>query len=210
MKRDTVSGTLLIAGALAGLLVMMHHPTGHAMMTGAGDGHMARLNVFVHGLALVMMPVVFLGLLGAARRLAPSELATAALVAFGFGTVAVMGAAIASGFVATDLIVGEGGIGTSRDALLAYTHLWNQGFAHVFVAADSIGILLLSAAILRTGRIGRLAGAVGLVVGAGILIAVAAGLHLDVHGFGLVTIARSAWLAVLGALLSRGAEPARA
>ncbi len=129
-------------------------------------------------------------------------------MAFGLGTVALMGAALASGFVATDLLQ-SGWDPPLLGAFGEYTHFWNQAFAHVFVTADSIGILLLSIAIIATGRIGRPAGVVGLVVGAGILIAAARGLRLDVHGFGMLTFARSAWLLVLGVMLSRGAEPAR-
>lgn len=206
MKRDTVNGTLLIASSLSFVLVMMHHPTGHGIA--AGGGHMAHVNVLVHSLALAMTPVMFLGLLGAARRLAPSELAVAAMVGFGFGAVAVMGAAMASGFVATDVMLGK--IGGDEHALMEYTHAWNQAFARVYVVADSIAIVLLSLAILRTGRIGRLAGVLGLLVGAGILAALTFGVALDVQGFGMMTFARAAWMIVLGVMLARGASETRA
>src|SRR3989442_1116642 len=93
MKRDVVSGILLIAGALAGMIVMSLHPTGHGLMAEEGSEKLAQLNVMVHSLALAATPIVFLGLLGLQRRLGQSDLTTAALVAFGFGGVAVMSAA---------------------------------------------------------------------------------------------------------------------
>lgn len=203
MKRDVTSGILLCAGALAGIAVMSLHPTPHQPLASAG---MARLNVLVHGLALVAVPVVFLGLVGVARRLEPSDLTTAALVAWGAGSVAVMSAAVASGFVApgvmTRIVAAEG----SRvpEAFLLYTGLWNQGFAKVNVVAYAVGLLLWSAAILRSGRMARASGVVGAVVGAGVLLGFFSGhLTLDVHGFGLVTFAQSGWLIWLSVQLCR-------
>ena len=204
MKRDAASGALLIAGPAAGVVVMLLHPTAHGLMDKAAGPHLARINTFVHGLALVAVPMSFLGLLGLWRRLQPSNLATAAYVAYGWGCVAVMSAAVASGFVAPGVIshlVAEDG-STVPDALLMYTGLWNQGFAKVNVVATSIGILLFSVAILRGGRASRLAGGFGAIVGVAILLFFFAGhLRLDIHGFGAVTFAQSAWLIWIGALL---------
>src|SRR5262245_50885341 len=91
-----------MVAALGGLLVMAHHPNARTLI--AAGGHLARLNVLIHGVAILLAPIVFLGLLGVVRALDWPDLGMAALVAFGFGTVAVIGAAIASGFVATAVI----------------------------------------------------------------------------------------------------------
>lgn len=206
LGRDVASGALLIAGALAGLVVMSLHPTGHDLANPEKFQRLALLNVRVHSLALVATPMVFLGMLGLSRRLGSPDLARAALVAFGFGGAAVMSAAVASGFVAPGvmarIIAAEG----SRvpEAFLVYTGLWNQGFAKVNVVAYGVGILLWSAAILRSGRLARASGSVGVALGAVILVAFLSGhLRLDVHGFGLVTFAQSGWLIWLGILLCR-------
>ena len=53
MKKDVLSGALLIGGALAGMLVMALHPTAHGMMMRPGAGRLAHLNVVVHGVALL-------------------------------------------------------------------------------------------------------------------------------------------------------------
>lgn len=208
LPRDVVSGLLLIAGSLAYMLVMTIHPTAHDLMTAESFARQARMGVLVHGLALAATPIVFLGLLGLSRRLGPSDLATAGLVVFGFGGVAVMSAAVASGFVATPLIgrllTAEGASRDVYHALLGYTGLVNQGFAQVHVVAFSVAILLWSAAILVTGRMSRAAGIAGVVVGLGVLLVFFSGhVRLDVHGARIVFFAQSGWLIWLGSLLCR-------
>jgi hypothetical protein len=212
MKRDLASGSLLIAGAAAGVLVMALHPTAHGLMNAESGPHLTQLNVMVHGLALAATPIVFLGLLGLWRRLGPSGLATAGLVAYGWGCVAVMSAAVASGFVSPGVIARIVAAEGSRmpEAFLLYTGLWNQGFAKVNVVATSIGILLFSVTILGSARLAAAVGVLGGVVGALILLLFFVGhLKLDVHGFGIVTFAQSAWLIWIGILLcrERGAMP---
>ena len=100
MRREAASGTLLIAGSLAGVVVMALHPVAHQLRSPEAGAHLARVNVLVHGLALAAGPMLFLGLLGLWRRLQPSDLATAGLVVYAWGLVAVLSAAVASGFVA--------------------------------------------------------------------------------------------------------------
>jgi len=204
MKRELASGTLLIAGPAVGVTVMLLHPTAHGLMDPEAGPRLSFVNAFVHGLALVAAPMTFLGLAGLWRRLKPSDLATAALVAYGWGAVAVMSAAVASGFVAPGAIaLKDAADGSNVSAtLLMYTHLWNQGFAKVNVVATSIGIVLFSIAILRGGRESRLAGMFGAIVGVAILLFFFAGhLTLDIHGFGAVTFAQSAWFIWIGVLL---------
>jgi hypothetical protein len=211
VNRDVFSGSLLIAGALAGLVVMALHPTAHGLMEGPGAGGQARLNVIVHGVALAAVAVVFLGLLGLARRLGSGNLTNAALVFWGLGGAAVISAAVASGFVAPAVIErmseagGEGR--ATQEALLAYTGQLNQGFATVYVVATFVAVILWSVAIVRSGRMARAAGIVGVVLSALVLLAVLAGhLRLGVHGFGIVTLAQSVWLVWVGFLLCLGGE----
>ena len=212
MKRDLTSGTLLIAGSAGGVVVMALHPTAHGLMNPESGAHLTRINVMVHALALAAIPAVFLGLLGLWRRLTPSDLATAALVAYGWASVAVLSAAVASGFVAPGVITGIVAAEGSKipEAFLLYTHLLNQGFAKVNVVASCVAILLFASAILRTGRLMRAAGFFGAVVSAAILLLFFVGhLRLDVHGFGIVTFAQSAWMIWIGILLCReGGEAA--
>lgn len=208
MKADIPSGTLLIAGALISVLVMAFHPTGHELVgAGVGSGQ-ARLNVLVHAMALAAIPGVFLGLLGLARRLSPSGLATAALVAWGFGAVAVLSSAVMSGFVATGVIermlTADAELRGTYEVLLSHAGLANRGYTSVFVVATSVSILLWAAAILKSRAVPRSAGIAGLVVGVGVLAGFLSGqVGLDVHGFGLITLAQAVWLIWVGVLLCR-------
>jgi len=208
MRRDFVSGILLITGSLAGVFALSLHRTSRDLLTSADPARQVHLNALVHGVALAGVPILFLGLLGLARRLKPSNLATAALVSYGFGGMAVLSAAVTSGFVAPAMIEhmrdAEGSARGTYEALLAYSGHVNQGFAAVYVVASSVAILLWSTAIVTSGWMARAAGMVGAVVGVGALLAFFSGhLRLDVHGFGLVTFAQSGWTIWLGILLCR-------
>jgi hypothetical protein len=200
MQRDVASGVLLLSGAIAGLLIMLLHPTG-AEVGAATPGHgMELLNRLVHGFALAVTPAVFLGLLGFARAMGPSKLSTAALVAWGYGAVAVMSAAVASGFVTPATMHGT----ATPEAFAHYSYLWNQGYATVNVAASGAAMILFGLAML--GSPARLRGPawLGILAGAGLLLGILSGhLRLDIHGFGIVMIAEGIWLAWLAVLLLR-------
>ncbi len=206
MKSDRLSGILLITGAIAGMVIVTLHPTG--VVNGGTFGRYAWQNQAVHGAALAVVPMLFLGLLGLARRLGPSDLTSAALAAYALGATAVVSAAVSSGFVATlvidQILTGPAESRTAFQALLTYTGLVNQGFADVNVASGSAAVLLWSTAIWRSGRIARAPAVAGVVVSVAVLLGLLSGrLPMDVHGFGLVTFAQSVWLIWVGALLCR-------
>jgi len=196
MRREVASGSLLIAGASAGVVVMAFHPVAAGLRSPEAGAHLARVNVWVHALALAAAPIVFLGLLGLWRRVQPSDLATAGLVVYAWGLVALMSAAVASGFVSPGVI--------DQDELLHLSGLWNRGFAKINVVASSVGILLFGTAALKTGRLPRGVGVFGVVMPALILALFFVGhLTVDRHGFGIVTVAQALWLLWVGAALCR-------
>ena len=91
-----------LLASLAGLVTMAFHPTGHASTSDFAQ--VAAINRTVHSLAIAGTIATFFGLLRLSRQIANGKaLSDAALVSYGFGAVAVMFAAIASGFIATDL-----------------------------------------------------------------------------------------------------------
>jgi hypothetical protein len=103
MTDDRKSGIALITGMAGTIITMALHPTGHDLTSGHAASTM-QLNVAVHTLALVCVPILFLGTLGLTQRLAsPNRLALSGLVLFGFAEVAVMIAAAASGLIAPGL-----------------------------------------------------------------------------------------------------------
>lgn len=208
MRRDVTSGILLILGAIIGFVVMHAHPVSHQMLDAPNTRWMATLNVLVHGAAIASVPMLLLGLWGLTRRLAPSALTVPALVVHATGSVAILCAAVMSGFVATDVIERLAGADPAAhdlyDALLTYTGIVNRGFATVFVVASSVAILLWSVAILRTGRLQRAVGLVGIVVASLVLVAFLGGVvGLDVRGFGFIIVAHAVWLTWIGILLLR-------
>ena len=72
------------------------------------------------------------------------------------------------------------------------------------VVASSVGILLFGTAILKTSRLSRGVGVFGIVMPALLLALFFVGhIQVDVHGFGVVTFAQSAWLVWVGASLCR-------
>jgi hypothetical protein len=207
MNDEKLGGTALIAGALGFLVTMALHPTGHDLFEPGGFEAGARLAAGAHALAIAMLPLTLLGLLALVRHVDdPRRLALAGLVVYGFGAVAAMAAAIASGLVGPEL-VGEllASAPDERDrwhALLELATHVNQACARVLVCASSAGIALVSVALLRRGA--RVLGAYGLVLAAVTLAALLSGhLRLDVHGFGAVVLGQAAWSIGAGVLLLR-------
>ena len=209
-RRDVFSGATLIAGTLLFVLVMTLHPTAHDILAEEHVEHGVHLNRMVHTVALIGVPVLFLGLLGLWRRLGGGPLATAGLVGWGFASVAVTSAAVTSGFVASELMLemSRAGAGPEREAvhsLLDYASLVIHAFGTVHLVASSLAIVLWAAEILRAGALHRSAGVVGLIAGAGVLLLfLGEHLRLDVHGFGLMVMLQAVWLVWVGVLLCRG------
>jgi len=180
----------LLVGVIAPLLIMGMHPTGADITS--GGARLVLMNHMVHGVSLAAQPVVFLGLLGLWRSLR-SDVATAALVFYAFGIVAILSAAVLSGFVAPEVV--------AERPLLFYTGQLNQGFAKVSVAAIGASLILWGVAL----RFARLPAAAGVIIGAVLVLGVLTGwLHLSASGIVIVTLLQGIWLILVAALLLRG------
>ncbi|HEY8132754.1 MAG TPA: hypothetical protein VII12_12785 [Thermoanaerobaculia bacterium] len=179
MKEDSAAGISLGASALTLLATMALHPTGHDVLR-SGGGKAA----VSHSLALISVPLALYGFLILTRRL--GSLALLAFIIFAMAVMAVVNAAVLSGFVAPAFI--------DDPTLLHYTGRLNQAFAGVYVMASSMAIVLWSISILRQ-RISVWIGALGIVVGVLTMAAFGPGhLRLNVHGFGAVAIAQAIWM----------------
>ena len=147
---------------------MAFHPTGHALL--ADFDRVALINRSVHALAIAGTITTVAGLVGLRRSFAPqSVLVDLAIVSYGFGALAVMFAAIASGLLGTELSrrvleAGDGGRAV-WETVMVYNFALNQATTQVFVVAASIGILLWSLAMLEVPRFGKSLGLTGIVVG---------------------------------------------
>jgi hypothetical protein len=208
MTDDRKSGIALITGMTGTIITMALHPTGQDLASGHAAS-MMQLNVAVHTLALVCVPILFLGALGLTQRLAsPNRLALSGLVLFGFAEVAVMIAASASGLIAPGLFhhmseAGPAAADAWRAAMALNGHL-NQAFALIFTVASSVAIVLWSAAILKNSTFARALGIYGCILGPLTILGVLSGhIRLNVHGFGLVVLGQAIWFVTAGVLLCR-------
>ena len=206
MRYDRAAGLALIGGPLAGAVTMAFHPTGHALLR--DFERVASINRAVHALAIVGTITTVYGLVGLTRLFEDRRsLVNAALVSYGFGAIAVMFAAIASGFIGTELaaqvLQGGDAARVTYEALLVYNYAFNQASTKVFVVAASFGISLWSVAMLRDPRFGSALGITGLVVGAAATAATIAGLPMNIHGFGAIVLGHGVWLIWTGVKLSR-------
>jgi hypothetical protein len=207
MQRDQPAGFALIGGTLAGALTMANHPMGHALLENF-EG-VALINRAVHSLAIAGTMATVYGLLRLCRAFGDRRaLADAALVSYGFGAIAVMFAAIASGFVGTDMtgkLLQAGDAGrTIYDPVLEYNWAFNQACTRVFVVSGSVGIGLWSVAMFREPAFGRALGTTGILIAVAAIAGTIAGMPMNVHGFGAIVLAHGIWLIWTGTkLISR-------
>ncbi len=211
MKDETKGGIALIAGSLAGIITMALHPTVRDLFAPDKLAPMALLLIGVHALAVVSLPVLFLGALALSRRVAsPDRLAIAALVVYGFALTAVLVAAVVDGFVvpslAREIMTTAPPASEGWRIALYYNGFLNQAFARVFFVASSTSIVLWSASILRTQALAPGVAFYGLLVGPVVIIAVVSGLRLDPHGAGSLILGQSLWFIVVGILLWKSKE----
>ena len=144
-----MSGLALILGSAGSIITMALHPTGHDLEVPGQLTPVTHMIVAVHALALICLPIMFLGAWGLSRQLAsPNRLSMMALVFYGFATVAVMNAAAVSGFlspyIAQQMAAPDSAMHDMWHAMLHYNGQLNQAFAMLFVVAVSVAILLWS------------------------------------------------------------------
>ncbi len=223
---DRAAAAALVAGSLAGLVVMAAHPTARDAIRNAEAGAPNTLLVGVHVLGLLVQPLLLAGTLAVTRRLcarppgAPPAagssagwLAVGANVYFALASVAALAAATASGLVAPGVLRGYAAADApARAAMLAaldYTGRLNRACARADVLLTGVALLLWSAAMLvdRPGASRpwpRALAGYGVVVGLALVAGAATGRwRLGVHGFGLVVLGQGVWMAGAAAHLWR-------
>jgi len=204
MTDNRKSGLALIAGSLGMIITMAVHP--HGAVAAAQVESMARNLTIVHSLALASLMVLFLGALGLSQRLKSADrFGTIGLVLFAFASIAVMNAAVMDGLVAPNVMrrIVEAGAGAGESWRVAFRYNFevNQGFARLDAVTSSIAIVFWSLSILLNRTLARGLAIYGCVIGIPSVIAVAAGLGMDVHGFGAVVLGQAIWFVTAGVLL---------
>src|SRR5436309_1006612 len=191
MKDNRLGGIALIIGAVSGILTMAVHPvTGGHPISPAQFETLAPVLIGVHALAIAGIPFLFLGGLALTRLLdSPSRVALTALAIYSLSLVAVMIAPALSGLVGTGILrrLGTQGPGSEQwRIMMDYNYMINQAFDRIFVVASFGAIALWSLMIVKTRALSRAIGVYGLFIGCATVIALALGLKMDAHGFGLV------------------------
>jgi hypothetical protein len=211
MKDNRLGGIALIIGAISGIVTMATHPvTGGHPITPAQFETLAAMMIGVHVLAIAGIPFLFLGALALTRRLdSPGRVALGALAIYSLSLVAVMIAPALSGLVGTEImrkVVAHGPGSEQWRIMMDYNYMINQAFDRIFVVASCVAIALWSLMIVKTRALSPAIGIYGLLVGCATVIALALGLRMDAHGFGLVIFGEGIWLVVVGILLMRATK----
>lgn len=214
MTDNRLGGIALIIGAVAGAVTMAVHPVlPNRPITPAEVEQLATAAVLAHAIGIGGIPFLFLGGLALTKLLdSPSRLAITALAIYSVGLVAVLIAPALSGLVAPEVlrkIADEGSASEQWRVLLRYNYMLNQAFDRIFVVASGAAIGLWSLQIVRSRALPRATGFFGLALAAAILAAVAGGLRMNAHGFGLIVFGEGLWLVLTGISLARANERPR-
>jgi hypothetical protein len=207
-SNDRRGGLALILSSILMIVTMSLHPTAHQLFEPGRFEHIALLGAIAHAIAVASVPFAFLGGLALTRRLDdPDHFSLTALVVFGFALVAVMIAAMMSGFVAPEIGRALAGAPEERATWGALFHLSgaiNQAFAKAHVLGSSAAIVLWSLAIARGRDLSRGIGIYGAIMGVIVAFALVSGhVRLDVHGFGAIVLAQAIWFVLVGVALMR-------
>lgn len=209
-KRATVAGILLLVVTLLEVLAMAHHPSvatadiGHAVRR---IGELSRLSGLVHGALMALLLLTLYGLSEFAMRRGPARpLIRAGAIAYGAGTIVMLGAALVSGFVIGDaaaLLPHDTAVDLQINRqVLILCGILNQACANCAVVAMSIGIGLWSVDLLRDRGTTRLIGILGCVVCVVPMAALLSGvMRLDVHGMRTVVLVQAPWTLAIAAWL---------
>ena len=189
----------LVIGTVAGMLVMALHPSGREVVQNASSGGSNAAVSLVHAMAVIGEGLVLAGALAIVARLrARLDLAVGGYVFFALGGVAIIIAAVASGFLAPAAVRGIAEVDAAERAGmlndLHFAGMINQAFAKISVIFTSIALSIWSAAMLRTGAFTRGLAVYGTVLAALLLVGVGSGyLRLNIHGYGLVVLGTTVW-----------------
>lgn len=212
MSTSRNAAIALFTGSIGGLVTMALHPTGHDVVRNASAGTANTLTTAVHILALLAQPLLLAGTLALTLRFrARRDVAVAAYIFFAVATVAVIIAAVASGFLAPSVLRGYAEADEPARAVmmnaLTYTGRVNQAFAMVYVTFSGAAILLWSVAALLGGELPRSLARYGIPLGVTLILGIMSGyLRLNVHGFGLVVLGEGAWMVWVAVLLWRSTD----
>jgi hypothetical protein len=169
----------------------------------------ATFNGRIHGVLIALYLCIAVGFTGLTRRLGfQRPAATAGLVFYLAGTLAMASAAVINGF-ALGIFAGRyPNVSADQTAALASSINMAGSISGVWAGIGAVGsstaILAWSSLLVRRGGGLRLIGVGGILLGlATIAMLVSGTLILNVHGFLLLVVSQAVWTIAIGAALLR-------
>jgi hypothetical protein len=211
-RSAAVAGAVLATATVLEILAMAHHPSVHTPDVAQAVhiiSQLAPLGAWVHGILQALLLIAAYGLSEfILRRDLRRPLIRAGAIAYGAGVIAMLGAAMVSGFIIADLMSltpHTTPVDLQINAqLLALCHVLNQSCANFGAVAMSAGIALWSADLLRDTGAPRMIGILGLAVSVAPAFALMSGLmHLDVPGMTAIIVLQAAWNVAVGIAMMR-------
>jgi hypothetical protein len=211
-RQAAIAGAILGIATLLEIAAMARHPSVHS--SNAADavhqiGELSALSGWVHGALLALMLIVAYGLSEfALRRGLRRPLIRAGAIAYAAGVLVMLGAAMVSGFIISDLVAYTPHATTTdlqiNAQLLTLCRILNQTWAKFGAVAMSAGIGLWSVDLLREAGVARALGVLGLLASAVPAVAIVFGwMHLDVHGMTAVVLMQAVWCIAVGVAMIR-------
>lgn len=211
MKHSKIYGIALIIGILGAIVTMLFHPTGHDLLRQTDE--IARrnemINVAVHTLAIISIPIIFFGFMGFSRQIGwENPLVILAQTAYGVGSLGAMIAAVINGLVAPiltrQILNADEPTQKLLQLVLMNNGLLNQAFTKVYVVATAFAFILWSICFLKKGRFMQITAIIGFVIGGLSLLGTFSGnFQFNVHGFRLLILAQSIWIILIGIFMIR-------
>jgi hypothetical protein len=205
-----IPGISLVASAILAMAAMAHHPTAGGGGDFAGFARnverMAEVNQAVHGTMIVLVAVLTWTLVAfAARRGLHRPLVMAGMVAWAIAAVLMIIPPVFNGFVIVDIARRALASPEAADMLRVTMQTLSSGVGMIVMIGTigmSIAVFLWSADLARDTGPARWTGVLGLVAGAGLVIALPAGIgRLDLTGMTLVLVVWAVWFLAVGTLM---------
>ena len=202
----SITAAFLILTTLIEMFAIWHHP--HVQ---SQDRLQATLDIvavsqlagWIHGLAIGCSLLIAYCLSELLARRIPACIFRAAALAYAAGITCWITAATVDGWVlerlASGLVHDTAADLESNARLFKLCMAWVVASTNVGVVLTSVGIFVASAGLLRSGRHWQIAGTLGLLVGAALSLAIAAGhLSMDGHGARVALGLQGLWFVALG------------
>lgn len=203
-------GIWLVGSAILAVAAMAHHPTAG----GGGDfaafarnvERIAAVNQGVHSVMIALVAVLTWTLVAfAAHRGVHHPLVMAGLVAWAIGAVIMIIPPVFNGFVVVDIARRALASPETADMLRITLQTLSSAVRVIVMIATigmSVAVFLWSADLARDTGPARWTGVLGLVAGAGLVIALPAGIgRLDLAGMTLVLVVWAVWFLAVGTLM---------